>query len=92
MQIHKSRFNAVGWWGLIFFVAALPALAGVYKLVQDSNESQLNILEVTGSNPASTPNLLEVSPWVLVVTGAVMLLGIVMMIVGKNSYVHEVGE
>lgn len=91
MQVVKSKFNATGWWGLVFFVLPLPALAGIYALVADSNDSQINIATTIGRDTSSL-KLMEVSPWVIVVMGAIMLLGVVMMVIGRVSYVQELAR
>lgn len=52
---------------------------------------QINIATTIGRDTSSL-KLMEVSPWVIVVMGAIMLLGVVMMVIGRVSYVQELAR
>lgn len=91
MQIIRSRLNAVGWWGLAFVALPLPALGGIYAMVQDSNAAQIRLAQVIDRDPSSL-KLMEVSPWVLAIMGAVFVLGAVMMVIGRNAYVQDISK
>lgn len=100
MQIIKSKFNTTGWLGTVLFIVPWPLLGVVYWAVEDSNRSRISVWETVtkmerlryGVASDPFPEISQISPWLIVLCGASLLLGLVLMVVGRDSYVQEASQ
>jgi hypothetical protein len=96
MQVAKTRLNTVGWWGLILAIVPLPAVGALYWTMEDSNRAKMNINEVNkrvhalGAGDATNfPALYQMHISVPAVAVLLVIIGVVMIVLGRDTYIRE---